>query len=214
MVAADQAGIGGIRGGQGADAGIGIDDLAVIEFQPRQQAAQRVEEIGDFRVVAGHGIGVVGADVGGTHQRAVQIGKDQADAAVIGLEIDHPALQGGQQRGVVQQDMRPLGPADHPRGRAKHGVHAVDPRSCGIHHNAGAQGQHAVRAGEVDHIAIGAGQRGVVQRTCGGIGAQPVGDQLPDQPFRQGHGGVVILARGLDARSQRWDLAQGAGARP
>ena len=91
VVAADQAGGRGVGGGQGADAAVGVDDLVAVEGEAGQQGAQAGEEVVDLGVVAAHGVGVGGRDVGRADQRAAEIVEDEADAAVVGLEVDHPA---------------------------------------------------------------------------------------------------------------------------
>lgn len=73
---------------------------------------------------------------------------------------------------MVEQDMRPLGVADHPRRSAEGCVDLVDPRTCGVHHRAGAEVPGlAGRIAKRHAFAIRADQRGMVQGDRGRTGS-------------------------------------------
>ena len=213
MVTADQARRRRVGGGQRADPAICVDDLVAAETQARQQGPQAVEEIVDLRILAAHLVGIVGRDVGRADQRPAQIVEHEANAPVVGLEIDHPTVEGAHQLLMVQQNVRALGAADHGGGHAQGRVHAVDPRAGRIDDDgrAGAEGP-AVGCREGEQAALGRGKRRVV----GGRGAwarrQPVLHQFEHQPLGAADLGVVVGARRDDRGGKDRHLLQSAAS--
>ena len=139
VVAADEAGLGGVVPGQRADSGEGVDDLLPVHGDVREDVADQVEEVVDLRLGA-HGVLChVGVDVGGAHQDAVPHGVDQHDPAVGVLEEDLAAVAGGQQFRVVQDDVRSLGAAHKGRRRAHGLVGQIDPGAGGVDDDVGGE---------------------------------------------------------------------------
>ncbi|MCY1223698.1 hypothetical protein D9M72_358360 [compost metagenome] len=132
VVAADEAGLGGVVPGQRADTGESVDNLVPVHCDVREDVADQVEEVVDL-VVGAHGIlGHVRVHVGGPHEDTVAHRVDEHDPAVRVLEEDLAAVAGFEEAGVVQHDMRALGAA-HEHRRGAHGlIGQVHPRPRGV----------------------------------------------------------------------------------
>ena len=83
-----------------------------------KDARQRLEDVVALLGLAAHVARLVDADVGGAEQHPAEIGEEDADPPVGILEEDHVAVEGVEQRGMVEDQMRSLGAADERLGRS------------------------------------------------------------------------------------------------
>src|SRR4051794_13872126 len=101
--------------------------MLAVEAKPRQERTKAGEEIVDLVLLAADRVRISGLGIGRPDERKPEIFVDQADAAVVGLEIDHPALEAFDKLRMSKQDVRALGAADQLVIDAKTGIDLIDP---------------------------------------------------------------------------------------
>ena len=217
MVAAgDVGGDGGVGGGEGAAAAEGEDDVLAGDVDAWEDAAESLEHVIDFGVVAGGGVGVGDGDIGGAHDDLVHEGEDDADAAIGVLVIDHLVGEGAVQIGAIDDEVGAFGGAHEAGGGAEDGVGGVDPGAGGVDEDLGFDGE-GLSGGEVfEEDAAGFEALGcdVVEGEGKGVGLAGVVEEFDAEAFGLGDFGVVVGGGGDDVGVDAGDFGEGlvAGA--
>ena len=127
------------------------------------------------------------------------------------------AVEGAQQRGVVEYQVRALGAA-HQRLRRgalgrEQGVYLVHPRAGGVEDNVGRHWEPGAgqRVGEQNSVAVAVGDCEVVDRQRPGVGLDDIVHHLDAEPLGEADPGVVIGGREAHRRGQVGPEPQGLG---
>ena len=151
-----------------ADAAVAVDDLLRGDRNAGEDVGERLQDVGDFLVLAADPARTLDADVGRAEQHPPEIGEEDADPAVDVLEVDHVAAQSAQKLGMVQDQVRALGAADQRlRGNAAFGqscVGLVDPGAGGVEDDVRGHGQRGSgqRVGQQDAPYFARTKRGEI----------------------------------------------------
>ena len=165
MIARDAPGEARLAARQRPDAAVAIDDVLRPHGDAGEDVGQRLEDVVDLVVLAAHVAGLVDADVGRAEQHPAEIGEQDADAAVDVLEVDHVAVEGAEQAGMVEDEVRALGAADERcRPLAVGGerrVGLVQPGAGGVDDQVGRHREFLAgqRVGEDDPAALASRRR-------------------------------------------------------
>ena len=159
MIARDAPGEARLAARQRPDAAVAIDDVLRPHGDAGKDVGQRLEDVVDLVVLAAHVARLVDADVGRAEQHPPEIGEQDADPAVDVLEVDHVAVEGADQAGMVEDEVRALGAADERRRPlavvGERGIGLVHPGAGGVDDEVGGHREFLAgqRVGEDDPVA-------------------------------------------------------------
>ena len=213
MIAADlacRARIAARQGTHGAETG---HNARAVEPETRQDALRGREDVIDLLVVTTGFIGRIHGDVGGSHDDTVMERKHQADPA-LGVFVKNLPVERPVQLGIVEHEMRSLGPADEFRFAAKPAVGFIDPCPGGIddHLRPHPECLAGDPAAQFDTAGIERRCRHVVDRKDR-VGGPGIHHHLVAETLRVGHPGIVVDRRAFDAGVELRHKAQGGGGR-
>ncbi len=121
---------------QWPDATVLKDDVLASYRQVREDRPQRPQQVVDLLLADGHGVGIVGRNVGCAQQDPLLQRKEQHDASIRRLEKQLVVRAGSVQPVMRQHQVRALRAADPAGWSAQTPVDPVDPRASGVDHQA------------------------------------------------------------------------------
>ena len=190
---------------QGPDAAVLKDDVLAARRQVREHCAKRPQQVVGLFLADGHGVGIVGRDIGRAQQDPLLQREEQYDASIRRLEKDLVARAGSVQFFMRQHQVRALRAADPARWSAQTPVDPVNPRAAGVDHQARPDFQFLalLLVPQGHRRPLPCLRRHIVERKGLLMRRHAIADELNAQALGAGQPGVVPGRRTQDVGVQR-----------